>query len=208
MAGQQRKTHPWRRYGLALTVGGVAALSLLWLMQFLIATGEAAVTEQRSVGFVEFVRVIPKEIVNPEDKRPKKPDEAKEPPRLDPIDRNDAFEGPGVNFRPDPPAKPDGIGGPAGTSALEGDLIPLVQGLPVYPHTALRKGLEGYCDLEFTVTPLGAPTDVRVIYCTSSVFERSSIRAVLKFRYKPQVVNGVPVAVSGQRQRLTFKIAQ
>ncbi len=208
MTRQQTKTHPWGRYGLALAVGGFAALSLLWLMQFLIATGEAAVTEQRSVGFVEFVRVIPKEIVNPEDKRPKKPEEAQEPPPVGPINQNETFEGPGVNFRPDPPARPFDKGGPTGTSVLEGDLIPLVRGGPVYPYTALRKGLEGYCDLEFTVTPLGAPSDVRVIYCTNSVFERSSIRAVMKFRYKPQVVNGVPVAVSGQRQRLTFNIAE
>ena len=43
-------------------------------------------------------------------------------------------------------------------------------------------------------------------FCTSSLFERSSARAVTKFKYKPRVVDGIPQTVPGVRTRITFKI--
>ena len=55
--------------------------------------------------------------------------------------------------------------------------------------------MEGYCDLEFTVTPLGTASDVRVIECTSSLFERATVQALLK--YKPRVVNGTATSIPG-----------
>ena len=41
-----------------------------------------------------------------------------------------------------------GTGPNLGTFVLDGDLVPLVHPNPVYPQSALRRGLEGYCDLE------------------------------------------------------------
>ena len=90
--------------------------------------------------------------------------------------------------------------------ALEGDVLPIVKVAPMYPRRAQSRGLEGHCDLEFTVTPLGTTSDVRVISCTSSVFESASIQALLKFKYKPRVVNGTATAIPGLQHRITFQI--
>ncbi len=60
--------------------------------------------------------------------------------------------------------------------------------------------------MNFTVTPAGTVIDPVAEFCTSSLFERSSARAVTKFKYKPRVVDGIPQTVPGVRTRITFKI--
>ena len=88
----------------------------------------------------------------------------------------------------------------------EDDYLPIVKVAPMYPRRAQSRGLEGYCDLEFTVTPLGTTADVSVIECTSSLFERASVQALLKFKYKPRVVNGTAIAVPRMRHRIMFQM--
>ena len=90
--------------------------------------------------------------------------------------------------------------------AAEGDYLPIVKVVPMYPRQAQSQGLEGHCDLEFTVTPLGSTADVRVIECTSSLFEQASVQAMLKFKYKPRVVNGTAIAVPELRHRMMFQM--
>lgn len=207
MTAKQNTVRCLKRYALALTVGGVAAFSLLWVMQLLIATGEAAITEQRETHFLDFVRVKPDPPPLPEDHRPEKPEDPPPPPPRtiqDPLDPG--TEVTPVIKPPPPPADGGGIAGIPGDQTLEGEFLPLVRVAPDYPLTALRKGLEGYCDVECTVTPKGTTTDVHAIYCTSTLFERASIRAVQQFKYKPRVVGGVPLAVSGVRHRIRFEI--
>ena len=98
------------------------------------------------------------------------------------------------------------IGGPGGMNIAEGDYLPIVRVAPVYPARALSRGLEGHVDLAFTVTTAGTVRDPVVLFSTSSMFERAAIRAVLKFKYKPRVVDGVPVDVPNVKTRITFRI--
>jgi protein TonB len=72
----------------------------------------------------------------------------------------------------------------------------------------LSRGLEGYVDMEFVVTQTGSVRDPVVLFSTSSLFERAALRAVLKFKYKPRVVDGVPVEVPGVKTRITFQIEE
>ena len=78
----------------------------------------------------------------------------------------------------------------------------------MYPARALSRGLEGYVDMSFTVTTTGTVRDPIVLFSTSNLFERAAIRAVLKFKYKPRVVDGVPVDVPNVKTRITFKIEE
>ena len=98
------------------------------------------------------------------------------------------------------------LGGPGGMNVAEGDYLPIVRVAPVYPARALSRGIEGYVDMGFTVTTTGTVKDPIVLFSTSSLFERAAARAVLKFKYKPRVVDGVPVDVPGVKTRITFKI--
>ena len=86
------------------------------------------------------------------------------------------------------------------------DVQPIVRIPPQYPVRAAERGIEGYVDMEFTVTTTGTVRDPIVIFSTSGLFNRAAERAVLKFKYKPRVVDGQPVEVPGVKTRITFKI--
>ena len=209
MANQEQVAGKVRRYCLAIAVGSFAAVSLLWVMQYLIATGQAAVTEARETGFVEFVRVEKPPVVNTKDRKPKRPLRPEDAPPVSPLKFGDDLgDGPAVPGAPEGPTVNTDLDGVLGNLRFDGDYLPLVRVRPEYPRTASSRGLEGHCDLEFTVTPLGTTADVRVIHCTNSVFERNSTRAVLKYKYKPRVVNGTAIAVPGLRLRITFDIEE
>ena len=76
----------------------------------------------------------------------------------------------------------------------EGDSIPLVVIRPMYPREAQMKGLEGWVQVEFTITATGTVKNPRVTQAQPPrVFNREAIRAVLKFKFKPRIVNGVAV---------------
>ena len=87
---------------------------------------------------------------------------------------------------------------------LDNDYSPIVKIPPMFPEEAKASGLEGHCDLEFTVTAGGKTADISVIECTNALFEQPSIEALRKFRYKPRMVDGEPVSVSGARNRFSF----
>jgi protein TonB len=208
MADQKKVTRRVGRYFLALAVGSFAAVSLLWVMQFLIATGQAAITEAFDARIVDFVRVKKDETVQREDKKPERPPEPDEaPPDLPQQDMDASDFDSAVNIAPVNPGLDVGLDSQLGDFSLaEGDYLPIVKVRPMYPRRAQSRGLEGHCDLAFTVTPLGTTADVRVIECTSSLFERASVQALLKFKYKPRVVNGTAIAVPDLLHRITFQI--
>lgn len=196
------------RYIFAIVVGSAVTLSLLFIMQLLIASGQDALSEPRERHTLEFVRVKRNERVNTEDLTPEKPPKPPEvPPEVPPQDMDSIDpNAPTINVPPPSVAQNVDIGGPGGMNIAEGDYLPIVRVAPVYPSRALSRGIEGYVDLSFTVTPAGTVTDPVVIQSTSSLFDRAATQAVLKFKYKPRVVDGVPVAVPGVKTRITFKI--
>jgi protein TonB len=76
----------------------------------------------------------------------------------------------------------------------EGDIIPIVVIRPMYPRDAAIKGQEGWVKVEFTITAIGTVKNPRVIDSKPPrVFNREAIRAILKWKFKPRVVDGVAV---------------
>ena len=196
------------RYAFSVAVGVVVTISLLFIMNILIVTGKQALTKPRERAQLEFVRVKRNESLNVEDFTPEKPPKPPEtPPETPPqdIDNIDP-NAPTIAISAPTVTADTNIGGPGGMNIAEGDYLPIVRVAPVYPARALSRGLEGYVDLAFTVTTAGTVKDPVVIQSTSSLFERAAIRAVLKFKYKPRVVDGVPVDVPNVKTRITFKI--
>ena len=198
------------RYAFAIVTGTLVTLSLLFIMHLLIEFGESAITEEREGHTLDFVRIKRNENLNTRDITPEKPPKPPEvppeiPPQdLDPVDPN----APTINIAPPTVASDIDIGGPGAMNIAEGDYLPIVRVAPVYPARALSRGIEGYVDMSFTVTTTGTVTDPIVVFSTSSLFERAASRAVLKFKYKPRVVDGLPVEVSGVKTRITFKIEE
>jgi protein TonB len=196
------------RYAFSIVIGTVVTLSLLFIMQLLIVTGKQALTDPRERHKLEFVRVKKNENLNTMDLTPEKPPKPPEtPPETPPQDMDNIDpDAPTIDVpRPTVTANTD-IGGPGGMNIAEGDYLPIVRVAPVYPSRALSRGLEGFVDMSFTVTTTGTVKDPIVLQSTSSLFERAATRAVLKFKYKPRVVDGIPVEVSGVKTRISFEL--
>ncbi len=198
------------RYVFSIVTGTLVTLSLLFIMHLLIEFGESAITEEKDRHTLEFVRIKRNESLNTEDYTPEKPPKPPEvPPEVPPqdIDNIDP-NAPTINIPPPTVSANLELGGPGGMNIAEGDYLPIVRVAPVYPARALQRGVEGYVDMSFTVTATGCVKDPIVMFSTSSLFDRAATRAVLKFKYKPRVVDGVPVEVSGVKTRITFKIEE
>ncbi|MDH3274164.1 MAG: energy transducer TonB [Gammaproteobacteria bacterium] len=196
------------RYAFSVAIGVVVTLSLLFVMQLLIASGKTALTKPRDRTNLEFVRVKRNEALNTADFTPEKPPKPPEtPPETPPQDMDNMDpNAPTINIAPPAVTTGTEIGGPGGMNIAEGDYLPIVRVAPVYPARALSRGLEGYVDMSFTVTTAGTVRDPVVLFSTSSLFDRAALRAVLKFKYKPRVVDGVPVDVPGVKTRISFQI--
>lgn len=198
------------RYAFAIVVGTVVTLTLLFVMHLLIEHGEEALVKPRERHQLEFVRVQRNENVQTEDYQPEKPPPPPQvPPETPPQDMDQIDpNAPSINIPPPSVSNDTQIGGPGGMNVAEGDYLPIVRVAPVYPARALSRGLEGHVDMQFTVTTAGTVKDPVVLYSTSSLFERAATQAVLKFKYKPRVVDGQPVEVPGVKTRITFKIEE
>lgn len=198
------------RYVISIVMGSLVTVSLLFVMQLLIVTGKKALTDPRERHKLEFVRVKRNENLNVEDIIPEKPPKPPEtPPETPPQDMDNVNpDAPTINVAPPTVSANTDIGGPGGMNIAEGDYLPIVRVAPVYPARALSRGLEGFVDLSFTVTTTGTVEDPIVLQSTSSLFERAAIRAVLKFKYKPRVVDGVPVRVPGVKTRISFQLEE
>lgn len=196
------------RFGIAILSGAVVTSALLFLMTFLIESGESPLTEVRERQLLDFVRVKQEEVVNREERKPEKPPKPETPPPDVPPPPSDdinpdvgavSVRAPTINTQAN-------IAGPGELSYSDGEYLPIVRVAPVYPNRALSRGLEGYVDLMFTVTEAGTVKDPVVTFSTSSLFERAAKNAVLKFKYKPRVVDGKPVEVPGVETRIRFQL--
>lgn len=196
------------RYVFSIFVGSAVTLSLIFVMHLLIEHAEDAISKESDKFQLDFVRVKKNETLNTEDFTPEKPQKPPEVPPETPPQDSDVVDpnAPTINIpAPEVSATVD-IGGPGGMNIAEGDYLPIVRVAPVYPARALSRGIEGYCDMSFTVTTTGTVADPLVTFSTSSLFDRAATRAVLKFKYKPRVVDGIPVDVPGVTTRIRFQL--
>ncbi len=77
---------------------------------------------------------------------------------------------------------------------------------PLYPPRARLHRIEGWVDLEFTVTPEGEVENIRVVGASpEDTFERSAVQAAARWRFNPGRHQNRPVAVR-VRQRITFEL--
>ena len=163
--------------------------------------------DKQEFRFLDFVRVQREDITETKKKKPDKPDEPdKPPPDMPQPQADDLDTGDSVNIAPVSADVDVNIGGIGGFDMAEGEYLPIVKVAPIYPRRAQSRGLEGFCILEFTVTKLGTTENVRTVECSSPLFERASINAAAKFKYKPRVVNGEPIAVPGVQNKITFQL--
>jgi len=93
-------------------------------------------------------------------------------------------------------------------SAYPQNQLTLVFAYPAkYPASKLARGIEGYASVGFSVSPVGEVFDAFVIDSEpKGAFERSALKAIEKFKYKPRYDNGIAVSTSGQSYIFRYEI--
>jgi len=87
------------------------------------------------------------------------------------------------------------------------DVIPLVRINPDYPRRAQSRGIEGWVQVEFTITPAGTVLDPVVIDSDpKGTFESAAIKAISRWKYNPKVEQGRAVERRGIRVVLRFEL--
>jgi protein TonB len=198
------------RYGIALLLAVVMTFLLLWGMQALIVGGNKAMTEAPRGNVLDFIRLKKDEQVLKKERKPQKPDKPKEPPppMVAPQmqQNNPNSEALSSSFAADIQIDA-GLSGGLSLDSGDGDYLPIVKVAPIYPRRAQARGIAGYVIVEFTVTKNGSVKDPVVVEANpESLFDRAAMDAVLKFKYKPRVVDGEAMAVAGVQNKITFQI--
>ena len=94
-----------------------------------------------------------------------------------------------------------------GLQATDGEYLPIVKVAPIYPRRALSRGIEGYVIVDYTVTKQGTVKDPIIIEGKpEGIFDSAAIKSALRYKYKPRVIDGVPVEVPGVRTKIIFQL--
>jgi len=187
--------------GIGITVG------LFYLMYALVLTDEVKLDDVGNDKIADIVMPEPEIDVRVAELKPEQPEEPEEPPPpmqtpdVEVVDVDMA-----LNMAAPAGAEVKiGLGG--GLGASDGEYLPIVKVAPIYPRRATSRGIEGYCIVEYTVTKNGSIRDPQAVDCQpAGIFERASVKAAAKFKYKPRVVDGEPIEVAGVQNKFTYTL--
>lgn len=197
------------RYGTALIVAGLITFALFFVMQLLIASGEKAIVDNVVGHRVEIGQVQRQQEVRTRERKPEKPQEPEAPPETPEIPKVDTSKpnAEAINMNFAGSFQPTVAGGIGVGAPTDGDYLPIVRVQPVYPRRAAERGIQGWVVVELTVTAAGTTQDIRVIEADpQGIFDSAAIKAAEKFKYKPRMVDGVGVPVSGVLYKFTFEL--
>jgi protein TonB len=202
------------RSGVRYVIAGAMALSmtflLFWGMQKLIAGGNDVMSDPVQGNVLDFIRLKKDEAIVKKERKVKKPVKPKEPPpqmNTPPMQQsNPNASATKSSFAADIQSNA-ALSGGMNLDNSDGDYLPIVKVAAVYPRRAQARGIEGFVIVEFTVTKTGAVTSPEVLHAEpEGVFDRAALDAVVKFKYKPRVVDGVAMAVAGVQNKISFEI--
>ncbi|MBL4673163.1 MAG: energy transducer TonB, partial [Arenicella sp.] len=90
---------------------------------------------------------------------------------------------------------------------MDNQLVIAIGFPPEYPRRALMRGVEGYAIVGFSVSAAGSVVAPYILESEpNKLFDRSSLKAISKFKYKARKVNGRAVSTDGQRYMFTYKL--
>ena len=177
-------------------------------MQYLIASADPKIDDTKQRKLADIFMPDREIDTNVKEQKPDKVDDPEQPPPdLDTPDVDMDMDVEVVNLAPQ--AQVDVSITSSGMAAGDGEYLPIVKVAPIYPRRAQTRGITGYCIVEYTVTTSGAIRDPVAVDCQpAGVFDKASVKASLKFKYKPRVVDGEPIEVGGVQNKFTYELEQ
>jgi protein TonB len=86
------------------------------------------------------------------------------------------------------------------SGAINREFMPVSRTPPQYPYQATRRRIEGWVRVSFLVTETGSVEDVVLLESEpEGIFDRAAVRAVSKWKFKPRIVDGQPVAARAEQ---------
>lgn len=199
--------NPFVRMLSILPAASIATLLILYLMHQLVHTDFVDIIEPEDTeDITTFINEEPRDINNRYENlekpvKPQPPTTPPEAPELDPVNPevNTLTDNLLAVVKPDINVELD--------SSFGDQAMPFIKVQPNYPTSASSRGIEGYVDVMFDVAPTGATENIRIINAVpSSVFNSSVVQAIKRWKYKPRMVNEVPVKSFDVRERITFEL--
>jgi protein TonB len=87
------------------------------------------------------------------------------------------------------------------------EAVPLVRINPEYPQRASSRGIEGWVQVQFTITETGTVINAKVVASDPpNIFDDAAIKAILRWRYNPMVEEGKAVSRPGMQTILRFNL--
>lgn len=193
------------RVAAMLPLGAFLTLALFTLMQSLISQEFTAPPDEPAPTIKPVVLADTPTITN-QYERPEPPapvEETPQAPELTPQVTEHEYKDPGLTVRNNILPRSDELTiGHNNSMLIKQVMVP-----PVYPRRLLARGIEGFVDVEFSVSAAGATRDIKIVRAEpEGAFEKAAITAVERWRYRPIKVNGEPVASEPIVERIRFSI--
>jgi protein TonB len=200
------------RYLVSFVFAGAITFGLFWLMQALIGV-EGQLDESKAPKVIDFVRLKREtETETKERELPnRKPPEKEPPPPELNLSQNLRPDSGDATFAAGLESAVELTGGPGlgGLAAADTNAVPLVRVQPTYPMRAAQRGIEGWVEVEFTISKAGTVKDPVVVgYEPSNIFNKAALQAIRKWKYNPKIEDGKPVEQPGIIVRLRFNLSK
>jgi periplasmic protein TonB len=194
----------------------LVSLGFFWLMYAVISGTGHGVDKKEALPTIDFVRLKrDTEVETTQRRKPPPPPEQPPPPQklqiasssvsADAVSMDVPTLGLNANVGGGPFVGEMGGGGGMG-GLFDGDIIPIQRVPPAYPRDAARAGVTGFVQLEVLVNADGTVRSAKVLESKpKGLFEAAAVAAVMRWKFKPKVVNGQPVAQRGS-QKIEFNL--
>ena len=196
------------RLPIAIALGGLFTTSMFWLLWTLVgaAVDVGDMAEATRIDFSRMRRDTEVQTKRDEKVERERPPPAPEMPRMafnvGGVDNNVAQLTPMLDAR-------GAMSRMTMSAGSDRDVIPLVRIAPDYPPRALSRGLEGWVQVQFTITPTGQVKDPMVVNADpKNIFDDAALKAIARWRYNPKVEGGVAVERVGVQTIIRFQLEQ
>ncbi len=203
------KQHPLVRAPILSVFAIGATFALFTLINYLILSSTVGINRVTDAVQFDFVSLEERKLTKTKKEMPRKTEPRKRPdvPQNQSI-QNESINPDAIGFASATPfdLNLQQAGGMGGLTATR-DPVPTLRVTPTYPSRASRRGTEGWVEVMFTITKTGATKDIQIVKeQPSGVFSRAAVKAIRKWKYKPQMIEGTVQERPGVRVVLKFEL--
>ena len=195
------------RVGISAALGLLTTFGLVMLMYTLIDSGSKELDEGPTIKIPDFLHVDRDVSENVKKTEVEKPEDPETPPPEIP-EENLEFEIPDNVVSMAAPKVGGGMKVGLGSFSRDSDYIPVYVPQPQYPRRAQTRGKEGYAVVEVIITSTGGVRDPIMVeeFPEGWGFGRAAVKAALKLKYNPRVVDGVGQEVPNVLHNFSFQM--